>query len=198
MSGSLVEVGDGVQVGRGLLAAVAAVEVGADAHVPGVAGELADVVDVIDQRARACTPASCGVVLPRIQPGTIIQASSALPMTAPRAISALICSSVNCRWSGTSARQLLWLAQTRAVEVIERLPEAVVGQMRGVEDDAEPLHLRRAVRGPRGRGRRWRACPGHSGRARSGPARRPAGLGRRRAPDGCGVRIESAPSRLRM
>lgn len=40
------DVGDGVEVHGGLFSAVAAVEIGADADVAGVAGELADVVDV--------------------------------------------------------------------------------------------------------------------------------------------------------
>jgi hypothetical protein len=58
------------------------------------------------------TPASIGLVLPRTQPGTIIQASRAAPITAPRSISSLSCSSLNCRSCGTRARQLEWLAQT--------------------------------------------------------------------------------------
>ena len=46
-----------------------------------------------------------GVVFPRIQSGTIIQASSAPPITAPRSIRALICSSLNWRLCGASTRQ---------------------------------------------------------------------------------------------
>ena len=46
--GQLREVGDRRDVGRALLAAEAAVEIRADAAVPGVAGNLADVVDVVD------------------------------------------------------------------------------------------------------------------------------------------------------
>src|SRR5215208_8303898 len=40
------EVRDGLDVRRGLLATESAVEIAADAHVPHVAGDLADVVDV--------------------------------------------------------------------------------------------------------------------------------------------------------
>jgi hypothetical protein len=43
----LREVGDAVEVERRLLGAVAAVEIGADADVARVAGELADVVNVL-------------------------------------------------------------------------------------------------------------------------------------------------------
>ena len=49
---------------------------------------------------------------PLTQPGTIIQASRAPPMTAPLPIRVLIISSLNCRLWSTSALQLLWLAQT--------------------------------------------------------------------------------------
>src|SRR5262249_3980807 len=45
--GHLLQVGDGVQVAGRLLLAVAAVEVGADGGGAGVAGELADAVDVV-------------------------------------------------------------------------------------------------------------------------------------------------------
>ena len=44
--------------------------------------------------------------VPRTHPGTIIHASHDAPMTAPRATTALIWSSGNCRWSGTRARAL--------------------------------------------------------------------------------------------
>ena len=46
--GHLLEVGDGGEVSRGLFFAEAAVEVCADAAVVRVAGQLADVVDVVD------------------------------------------------------------------------------------------------------------------------------------------------------
>jgi len=45
--GEVCEVGDAVEIERRLLGAVAAVEIGADADVARVAGELADVVNVL-------------------------------------------------------------------------------------------------------------------------------------------------------
>ena len=89
-----LQVAYAIEPGGGLLGAIAAVQVAADGRVVGVAGELADVVDVVgygietDDRARGLAP---------IQPGASIQASRAAPMTAPRSISCLICSSLNCR-----------------------------------------------------------------------------------------------------
>ena len=86
--GDAGEVGDGIEIFGGLFGAVAAVEVCTDAAVEGVAGELADVVDEIaDDFEFEAT--SCGVVWPRIQPGIIIQASRAAPMTPPRSMRAL-------------------------------------------------------------------------------------------------------------
>ena len=124
-----------------LLAAVAAVQVGADAAVPRVAGQLADVVHVVDhvrqlhagllRRGLAAHPAG------HHHPG--VERARRSPRRARS--SALICSSVNCRWSGTSARQLLWLAQTGPSKHFQRLPKALVAQVRGVEDDAQPLHF---------------------------------------------------------
>ena len=58
------------------------------------------------------TPASCGVVLPRIQPGTIIQASSAPPITRAAGDQRLDLLVGELPRVGTSARQLLWLAHT--------------------------------------------------------------------------------------
>src|SRR5262249_18420485 len=46
--GQPLQVGNGVEVPRRLLAAKAAVEVGADGRVPAVGGDVADAVDVID------------------------------------------------------------------------------------------------------------------------------------------------------
>ena len=57
------EVRDRLDLGRGLLAAERAVEIAADADVPRVARNLADVVDVVDQPierdARASRACSC-------------------------------------------------------------------------------------------------------------------------------------------
>ncbi len=57
-------------------------------------------------RRSSVTPALSGVDWPRTQPGTIIQASKAAPMTAPRAMSSRSWSSLNWR---------LWLHERAAV-----------------------------------------------------------------------------------
>ena len=85
-SGIFVQVGDRLDVRRALLAAEGAVEVRADHAVPCVAGDLADVIDVIDHAVER----HAGALRrgrPRTQFGTIIHASNAAPITAPRAIS---------------------------------------------------------------------------------------------------------------
>ena len=108
--GNPCEIGDRVEIARGLLGAVAAVEIGADGGVAGVAGQLADMIDVIDEILPWLQ--SAGVVSPLIQPGVIIQASSARA-DHPAALDRIFnCSSVNWRSSGTSARQLEWVART--------------------------------------------------------------------------------------
>ena len=62
----LLEVGDPIEADGDLLGAEAAVEVAADGGVPGVAGELADVVDVVgdgfepDHLARGLAPDPAG------------------------------------------------------------------------------------------------------------------------------------------
>ena len=89
-SGQVREIGDRVHVRRALLAAECAVEIRADAAVPRVAGELADVVDVIDDGLERHAGRAPAWTCPRTQPGTSIQASNAAPMTAPRAISSRI------------------------------------------------------------------------------------------------------------
>ena len=89
-----LQVRDAIEPGGRLLGAEAAVQVAADGRVVRIAGELADVVDVVghgfetDDLARGLAPT---------QPGASIQASRAAPMTAPRSINRLICSSLNCR-----------------------------------------------------------------------------------------------------
>ena len=53
-----MQVGDRVEVVGRLFAPVAAVEVGADRGVAGIAGQLANVVDVVDD-ARQADPLVC-------------------------------------------------------------------------------------------------------------------------------------------
>ena len=77
------QIGDGVEVGRALFAAEPAVEIGADAAVAGVAGDLADVIDVIADGLERDAGA-LGRRLAADPAGTIIQASNAAPITAPR------------------------------------------------------------------------------------------------------------------
>ena len=132
------QVGDGVEVGRRLLAAEAAVEVGADADVPGVAGQLADVVDVIDERRasrRRSRASFCRGPSRDDHPGVERRADdrAAVDERADLLV-------VELPLVGTSERQLLWLAQTGPSK--DRAPpESFVGEVGGVEDDAQPLHL---------------------------------------------------------
>ena len=107
--GDLLDVDDGVEVVRALLDTVAAVEIGPDRGVVGVAGDLADVVDVIGDRFASVTFSL--VVTPRSQLGCNIQASITAPITPSRSTIRRIMSSVIWRSPGTSARQLEWLAK---------------------------------------------------------------------------------------
>ena len=134
------QVGDRVHVGRALLAPERAIQVGPDGTVPRVAGQLANMIDVIGDRF-SVTPAPSGCVAPRTHPGTSIQASKAAPMTASRAISSRICSSENWRLCATSVRQFEWLGPDCSVEMIEHIAEAIVAEVCGVENDTELLHF---------------------------------------------------------
>ena len=60
--GKLLQVGNRLEVAGRLLGSVATVEVGADGDVPRVAGDLADVVDVVDDAG------DCDQVARRLQP----------------------------------------------------------------------------------------------------------------------------------
>ena len=81
-------------------------------------------------------------VWPITQPGASIQASSAAPITAPRAMSRRICSSENWRSPGHQGPAVVVAGEHRAAEQVERLEEARVGEVRRVEDHPQPVELR--------------------------------------------------------
>ena len=109
--GNLREVRNAVQVGDGLLGAEGAVEIAADPDVPRVAGDLADAVDVIDDGVER----HAGPVGRRLATDPTRHEHPGVERGADHgaaADQARICSSLNCRLCGTSARQFEWLAQT--------------------------------------------------------------------------------------
>ncbi len=94
--GHLLQIGDRLQIIRALLLSKPAIQIGTHPHMQGVTGYLADMIQVIDHFLQVALPSLHGVDLrPRTHPGTIIQASSAPPMTAPLSIRAFIISSLN-------------------------------------------------------------------------------------------------------
>lgn len=112
-----LQIGDRVEVARRLLAPEAAVEVGAERGVACVAGQLADVIDLVGHVGERNTRVRQPWRSPITQPGLSIHASSAAPITPPRAMIARSCASLNWRWLGTSARQLLWVGEQRPAVV---------------------------------------------------------------------------------
>ena len=96
--------GNGLDILGRLLGPKAPVKIRTDPHVIGIPGQLTDVIGMIEQVLKI-QPGPRGVVIPLSQPGTIIQASRAPPITAPLSIRRAICSSEICRGSSTRARQ---------------------------------------------------------------------------------------------
>ena len=144
-AGQLLQIGDRVEVARRLLAAEAAVEVGADAGVVGVAGELTDVIDVIDHvrqrhagrlRGRhAAFPA--GDQHPRVER----RADHAAALD--HALQLLVAELPVARHKGAA---IAMARPDRAAKKIHRLVKRLVAQVGHVEDYAEPLHLAEQIR----------------------------------------------------
>ena len=135
-SGQLGEVGDGFEIGRGLLGAKAAVEIGADAAVACGAGELADVVNVIDHRVERDTGGlRCGLAThpagsehPGIECGT--DDGIALGQREDHVVAELTI----VRDEGAA---VMMAGPDGAVVKFQRLPEGIVTKMRGIKDHAE-------------------------------------------------------------
>ncbi len=143
---------------RGLFKAETAVEVGADAHVPGVARRVGG----CDRYDRSRVRASRHVlrsVLPRIQPGTIIQASSARAENRPARDQFLDLVIAELAAVGDKGAAVPMARPDGAVVEVEGLPEAIVAKVRGVEDDVQPGASPPAVRDRPGSGRRWHGVP---------------------------------------
>jgi len=83
------EISDAVEIHRRLLRPVTAVQIGADADMLRVAGDLADVIDVVaDLLDLQSEIFRFGTLVRPVV--TIMMASKAMPMTAPRSMSTLI------------------------------------------------------------------------------------------------------------
>src|SRR5215203_2143892 len=138
--GDAGEVRHGLDLQGRLLAAETAVEVAADADVSRVAGNLTDVVGVIEQPierharvlgcARPALPAGNGH--PRIErhadDGASLDEGTDLVIRELPVV----------RHEGTTVRMA---GPHGTAKCVERLPEALVAEMRRVEDHPEPLHL---------------------------------------------------------
>ena len=107
----------------------------------GVAGNLADVIDDDRSTRSSVTPALSGVVFPRTQFGTIIQASNAAPITAPRSIELANLIVVELAVVRDERAAIGMARPDRTVEVVERFAKAFVAEMGDVEDHAEAIHL---------------------------------------------------------
>lgn len=138
--GQAGEVGDGFKIGRGLFAAVTSIQVRTDARMACVAGELAHVIDVIDEclefqvgglrRGLAANPT--WDEHPRVEHGTDDGVS--LDEHLKLVIGELAVM--------RNERAGIGMAGPDGTgEVIERFPEAFVAQVSGVEDDAQAIHL---------------------------------------------------------
>ena len=139
--GQSLQVGDGVEIRGALLASEAAVEVGADAAMAGVAGELADVVDVLDHFLElelrgfggglSANPA--GDHHPRIERRADDGAAT------EEFLELIVGELAVVRRQGAGIGVA---GPDGSVEDVERFAEARVAEVRGVEDDLQPIHFR--------------------------------------------------------
>ncbi len=134
------EVCDRLHVRRALLAAEGAVEVRSDHAVARVAGELADVIDVIEHPLEGHAGAlGCGRAADPVRhdhPGVERRANH---RTAVDQLADLIVGELAVVVDQRAAVRVA--RPDRSAKVIQRVAEAVVAQVGRVEDDAETLHL---------------------------------------------------------
>ena len=134
----LLQVGDGVQIAGALLAPKPAVQVAADGGVMAVAGELADVVDVIDDVGQ-CDLLVRGVPNdpPRLQhPGVECDADHTIALH--DGVQLLV---PELALVGDQGPAVVVAGEHGAGVAIHGLPECGVRKVREVEDYAQPVHL---------------------------------------------------------
>ena len=136
----LRQVGDGLEVRGRLFASERAVEIAADADVPRAAGDVADVVDVIDERLER-------------HAGSLRRRHAALParIEHPRVQRDADHRAARGQRANLVVAELAVVRHQRAAVVVagpdapaegvERFPEAVVAQVGGVQDEPEAVHL---------------------------------------------------------
>src|SRR5262245_10706499 len=138
--GQALQIGDGIEVEGRLLGAITAIEVRADGAMPRRAGELANVVNVIDDRLDLAT----GFVRRRFaadptrdhHPGVEGRADDCV---ATDQFFELIV--VELSLMGHQSAAIVMAGPNGAVAEIEGFPEGFVSEMSDVEDDLQPLHF---------------------------------------------------------
>lgn len=138
--GKFLEVGYGLEVVGALFAAEGTVEVGANADVERVAGELADVVEVVDERFEVAvhdvwsglSAYPVGYHHPSVEgptdDGTAVDECFDLFVAELAVV-------VN------QGADVVVAGPYGSVEKIECFPEAIVAEVGGIEDYVEPLHF---------------------------------------------------------